>query len=183
VRVLVFCVKHKNSINEPLYTPPLPEQSLNPYAKIIAATNERYIDCTINSHLREQARAAWLRSHHEGDSQQLLRAIKLGPREPGVVLAGWPEELPGAGEMGPRYGSVVTRTLGEGRLIFWQLPLGDWTAAPRRQQLLLNAVDYMLTEPAPTPPPAERKQHRGQGQAGSRSDERGNNKLLNSGAR
>jgi GNAT-family acetyltransferase (TIGR03103 family) len=34
-RVPVFCVKHKNSINEPLYTPPLPEQSLNPYAKLI----------------------------------------------------------------------------------------------------------------------------------------------------
>ncbi|MFW6060301.1 MAG: N-acetylglutaminylglutamine synthetase [Phycisphaeraceae bacterium] len=34
-RVPVFCVKHKNPINEPLFTPPLPEESLNPYAKII----------------------------------------------------------------------------------------------------------------------------------------------------
>jgi len=34
-RVPVFAVKHKNPINEPLYTPPLPEQSLNPYARII----------------------------------------------------------------------------------------------------------------------------------------------------
>ncbi len=34
-RVPVFCVKHKNPINEPLFTPPLPEESLNPYAKLI----------------------------------------------------------------------------------------------------------------------------------------------------
>ena len=34
-RVPVFCVKHKNPINEPLFTAPLPEESLNPYAKLI----------------------------------------------------------------------------------------------------------------------------------------------------
>ena len=36
-RVPVFCIKHKNPINEPLFTPPAPEaeSALNPYAKII----------------------------------------------------------------------------------------------------------------------------------------------------
>ena len=34
-RVPVFCVKNKNSINEPLFIGPEPETSLNPYAKII----------------------------------------------------------------------------------------------------------------------------------------------------
>ena len=34
-RVPVFCVKKKNMINETLYTPPQPEEKLNPYAKII----------------------------------------------------------------------------------------------------------------------------------------------------
>ncbi|MFA9477245.1 N-acetylglutaminylglutamine synthetase [Phycisphaerales bacterium AB-hyl4] len=34
-RVPVFCVKHKNPINEPLFTPPKPEKELNPYATII----------------------------------------------------------------------------------------------------------------------------------------------------
>ena len=34
-RVPVFCVKKKNSINEALYTPPQPDEELNPYAMII----------------------------------------------------------------------------------------------------------------------------------------------------
>jgi GNAT-family acetyltransferase (TIGR03103 family) len=34
-RVPVFCVKKKNMINETLYTPPQPEEKLNPYASII----------------------------------------------------------------------------------------------------------------------------------------------------
>ncbi|MBF0451832.1 MAG: N-acetylglutaminylglutamine synthetase [Candidatus Magnetomorum sp.] len=34
-RVPVFCVKKKNMINETLYTPPQPEEKLNPYARII----------------------------------------------------------------------------------------------------------------------------------------------------
>lgn len=34
-RVPVFCVKRKNPINEPLYAAPMPEASLNPYAKLI----------------------------------------------------------------------------------------------------------------------------------------------------
>jgi GNAT-family acetyltransferase (TIGR03103 family) len=35
VRVPVFCLKHKNAINEPLFVPNLPEARLNPYARII----------------------------------------------------------------------------------------------------------------------------------------------------
>jgi GNAT-family acetyltransferase (TIGR03103 family) len=34
-RVPVFCIKHKNPINEPLFIPPQPEAKLNPYAQII----------------------------------------------------------------------------------------------------------------------------------------------------
>jgi GNAT-family acetyltransferase (TIGR03103 family) len=34
-RVPVFCVKRKNPINEPLYTPPQPSADLNPYARLI----------------------------------------------------------------------------------------------------------------------------------------------------
>lgn len=34
-RVAVFCVKHKNAINEPLFVPSPPEARLNPYARII----------------------------------------------------------------------------------------------------------------------------------------------------
>ncbi len=34
-RVPIFCVKRKNPINEPLYTPPQPDEKLNPYARII----------------------------------------------------------------------------------------------------------------------------------------------------
>lgn len=34
-RIPIFCVKHKNPINEPLFTAPQPEERLNPYAEII----------------------------------------------------------------------------------------------------------------------------------------------------
>lgn len=34
-RVPVFCLKHKNAINEPLFIAPQPEEHLNPYAEII----------------------------------------------------------------------------------------------------------------------------------------------------
>lgn len=109
--------------------------------------------------LDEKARSAWLHRPAQPPAQAppLVGAIKLDPDEPGLVVAGWPEELAGAAKQAPRYGAVVTRTLGEGRLVFWQSRLDDWGADPRNQQLLLNAVDYLLTEPAPTPPPAQRQ--------------------------
>ncbi|GMU20142.1 MAG: GNAT family N-acetyltransferase [Phycisphaerae bacterium] len=34
-RVPVFCLKHRNAINQPLFLPPPPEEKLNPYATII----------------------------------------------------------------------------------------------------------------------------------------------------
>ncbi len=34
-RAPIFCIKRKNPINEPLYTPPVPEADLNPYARLI----------------------------------------------------------------------------------------------------------------------------------------------------
>ncbi|HEX8324925.1 MAG TPA: N-acetylglutaminylglutamine synthetase [Tepidisphaeraceae bacterium] len=41
VRVPVFCLKHKNAINEPLFVPKLPESALNPYARIIVEEARR----------------------------------------------------------------------------------------------------------------------------------------------
>ena len=41
VRVPVFCVKRKNPINEPLFTPSQPTEELNPYARIIAEEARR----------------------------------------------------------------------------------------------------------------------------------------------
>ena len=40
-RIPVFCVKRKNPINEPLFTPSPPEEELNPYAQIIAEEARR----------------------------------------------------------------------------------------------------------------------------------------------
>ena len=40
-RVPIFCIKRKNPINEPLYTPPLPESELNIYAGIIVKEARR----------------------------------------------------------------------------------------------------------------------------------------------
>jgi GNAT-family acetyltransferase (TIGR03103 family) len=40
-RVPVFCIKRKNQINEPLYVSSLPEENLNPYARIITREARR----------------------------------------------------------------------------------------------------------------------------------------------
>lgn len=47
-RVPVYCVKRKNSINEPLFIAPQPEEKLNPYAKIIIdEARKRGIQCEV----------------------------------------------------------------------------------------------------------------------------------------
>ena len=40
-RVPVFCLKHKNPINEPLFVSPAPDESMNPYAEIIVREARR----------------------------------------------------------------------------------------------------------------------------------------------
>lgn len=47
-RVPIFCIKRKNPINEPLYTLPVPDENLNPYARIIInEAHRRGIDVEI----------------------------------------------------------------------------------------------------------------------------------------
>ena len=60
------------------------------------------------------------------------------------MLAGWPAPAAVSTE-GPRFAAALTQTVGNGRLVLWQLPLGDWRSDPRSRRLLANAVDYLLT--------------------------------------
>jgi hypothetical protein len=82
-------------------------------------------------------------------------AVRLGADEPALEIAWWPREVPGA-EPVPLDALLISKSIGRGRLVLCQLPLGDWRTDPRSQLLLSNAVDYLLTSPEPTLRPSER---------------------------
>lgn len=118
-----------------------------------------------------QARAApqmlgWREDHplarqsHRWDVRKApatLRAIQLPADEPALVIAYWPREVEGK-EPAPIDALLVTKSIGSGRLVLCQLPLGDWAADPRSQLFLADALDYLAARPEPTPPPSRRPQ-------------------------
>lgn len=93
--------------------------------------------------------ASWLRDVSD------LWAIELPADEPALELASWPREVPGTRPV-PLDALLVSKTVGAGRIVICQLPLGDWRTDPRSQMLLVNAMDYALTRPEPTLRPSER---------------------------
>jgi hypothetical protein len=84
-----------------------------------------------------------------------LKVVQLPADEPALEVASFPREEPG-GEPAPIDAVLVTRSIGKGRIVLCQLPLGDWNTDPRSQILLSNAMDYLLTRPGPTPRPSQR---------------------------
>ena len=93
---------------------------------------------------------AWVR-----ESGTDLAAVAL-PADARVLEVGyWPRETPGDAPA-PVDALVATETIGEGRIVWWQIPVGAWTTDPRAQILLGNALDYLLTRPEPTLPQAKR---------------------------
>lgn len=88
------------------------------------------------------------------DGAEVL-AVRLPADEAALELAWWPREVKGE-EPAPMDALVVTKSIGAGRLVICQLPLGDWEDDPRAQLLLAGALDYLLTRPQPTPPPSQR---------------------------
>jgi len=88
-----------------------------------------------------------------------LKAMQLPTDEPALELAYWPAELQPERSTMPRPidALVVTKTTaGGGRLVFCQLPLTDIASDPRAQLMLVNAIDYLVTRPQPTPPLSQR---------------------------
>tara|TARA_Y100001933_G_scaffold263472_1_gene325120 strand:+ start:220500 stop:221525 length:1026 start_codon:yes stop_codon:yes gene_type:complete len=45
---------------------------------------------------------------------------------------------------------VAEQQLGQGRMIYWQLPLGNWQTDPRAAQVIENILDYLATPIRPT---------------------------------
>jgi len=82
-------------------------------------------------------------------------AVQLPADEPALEIGYWPSEIPGL-EASPIDALLLTKTVGKGRLVFCQLPLGPWDQDPRSQILLTSALDYLQTRPEPTPPPSQR---------------------------
>lgn len=88
-----------------------------------------------------------------------LAAISLSADEPALELAYWPLETPAtmpAKAPSPIEVVAFTKTIGNGRVVCFTIPLGPWQSDPRSQILLGNALVYLLTPPQPTLKPSER---------------------------
>jgi hypothetical protein len=99
--------------------------------------------------LSSEDRQSWLESISD------VRAIQLPTDEPALELAWWPVEV-AANEPGPIDALAVTRRIGTGRIVLWQIPLGHWRDDPRTQVFIANMLEYLATRPEPTPPPSRR---------------------------
>lgn len=84
-----------------------------------------------------------------------LWAVQLPPDAPALEIGYWPREAPGR-EPAPIDAVLLTRSVGTGRYVLCQIPLGDWERDPRSQILLMTALDYLMTRPEPTLPPSQR---------------------------
>ena len=84
-----------------------------------------------------------------------LHVVQLPADEPVATVGSYPREVPGEQPV-PIDAVLMSKSVGKGRLVVCQLPLGDWSKDPRSQMLLNNAVDYLLSRPEPTPRPSER---------------------------
>jgi hypothetical protein len=82
-------------------------------------------------------------------------AVQLPADEPALEVAYWPRETPGT-EPVPIDALLVVKSVGAGRMVLCQLPLGPWGEDPRSHLLVRNALDYLVTRPEPTPPPSQR---------------------------
>jgi hypothetical protein len=106
--------------------------------------------------LFDQLSEADLQSWLTAPSAQSVRAIRLPADEPALELAYWLRETPGK-TPAPIDAVALTKTVGTGRIVLFQLPLGNWPDDPRSQILLGNALAYGLAPPQPTLRPSERE--------------------------
>lgn len=104
-----------------------------------------------------------LRSWEEHLDAEVL-AVALPAGEAALELAYWPAEARAVrgGPAAPVDALLVTKSVGAGRVVLCQLPLGDWQRDPRSQLFLVNLLNYAATRPEPTPPPSRRAERRPQ---------------------
>lgn len=111
-------------------------------------------------------RLVWRKDHpllagfDDADLQSLialapvLKVVRVPANEPALELGYYPSEA--RGKEPSLFDSVLlTRSIGKGRIVLCQIPLGNWIEDPRSQMFLRNAIDYLLTRPQATPAPNE----------------------------
>ena len=84
-----------------------------------------------------------------------VRPVQLPADEPALELAWWPREAAGERPV-PVDALVVAKSIGRGRIVLCQLPLGRLDRDPRSQLFMGNLLSHLATRPQPTPPPSER---------------------------
>jgi hypothetical protein len=96
-------------------------------------------------------------------------ALSLPADEPALAIVHSPIEAKRI-NVAPLDSLLVSRTIGDGRLVFCQLPLNDAATDARQQQLLVNLIEYARTRPQPTPPLADVVVTKTQKQSGAVSE-------------
>lgn len=84
-----------------------------------------------------------------------VRVVELPADEAALEIGYYAREVAGTAPA-PIDAVLVTRSVGKGRLVWCQIPLGAWGSDPRSRIMLSNAIDYLLTRPQPTPRPSQR---------------------------
>jgi hypothetical protein len=87
--------------------------------------------------------------------ERTLGIIQLPADEPALAIGFYPPEVAGS-RPAPLDALLLTKSVGTGRLVLCQIPMGEWETDPRSQMLLRNSIDYLLTRPQPTPRPSQR---------------------------
>jgi len=88
-----------------------------------------------------------------------LWAIQLPADAPVLEIGFWPREISGDRPV-PIDALLSVQTVGAGRIVLCQIPLGPWERDPRSQMVLANALRYLATRPEPTLPPSQRRPRR-----------------------
>lgn len=111
-------------------------------------------DHPLFNHLDQADRESWLARLSSEEIE--IHALQLPADAPVLELAWWPRETPGEKPV-PLDALIAVQSSDQGRIVFWQLPLGDWQRDPRSQIVLDNVISYFLTQPQPTLPLSQRR--------------------------
>jgi len=87
-----------------------------------------------------------------------LLALRIAPEESVHKIAYWPSEE--SGELRSPVAAdalLAVRSLGKGRIVICQIPLGDWENDPRSQHFLVDLCDYLVSPVEETLPLIQRQ--------------------------
>ena len=100
----------------------------------------------------------WQPQHQLSRSRQMIAtpaigplqyALRIPPDQPILEIAYLPAETSTKSPT-PIDAMLAVQKVGKGRIVFYQLPIGDWSTDPRSQLCLVNLCDYLISPVAPT---------------------------------